>query len=277
MPARVIGRTRSRLEWPHEVAVSVQHWPIAIGDRNFRGLGGGVCQRVSNTSAGRDRPAGLRVDILPLLFRGADCASLCVRGGHRKNDRQDVDRGGDLRRRGLRGRYRVGLVDVGMRPLRTFGNDRGRPMKFRSLRIAASFAGATTCVLLAAWWVRSYSRLEVLEGRVGLDAIQMSSVSGRIAIGHVDRSAILGKTYVNEVAGNAAEWRKGGRFGFAILDDGLVTALIVPYWLPAFLSAAVAVLPWTSQKWHFSVRTLLIAITLVALLLGVLVWTARRL
>ena len=42
------------------------------------------------------------------------------------------------------------------------------------------------------------------------------------------------------------------------------------HWLPALLFAAVAAIPWL--RWRFSLRTLLIATTLVAVVLGLIVW-----
>jgi hypothetical protein len=129
----------------------------------------------------------------------------------------------------------------------------------------------TACVLLVALWVRSYWRLDILEKRTGFVAVQISSVIGRIAIGHLDPRTTIGKSYLSVEAGDAADWRKGGVLGFAYYDDSFVTAFIAPHWLPALLSAALAVIPWISRSWRFSLRTLLIATTLVAVGLGVIV------
>jgi hypothetical protein len=40
----------------------------------------------------------------------------------------------------------------------------------------------------------------------------------------------------------------------------------IPYWLLVLLTARIATVPWL--KWRFSLRTLLIAVTLLAVLLG---------
>ncbi len=42
--------------------------------------------------------------------------------------------------------------------------------------------------------------------------------------------------------------------------------VVVPYWIPILLSGSVAALPWV--KWQFSLRTMLIATTLIAVVLG---------
>ena len=148
-------------------------------------------------------------------------------------------------------------------------------MKYRKLRIACSVGCGILCLLLIVLWVRSYWRLEILEKRTGLQAVQISSVKGRIAIAHLDPRTTIGRSYLNVVAGDSADWRKGGVLGFAYYDDGLVTALIAPHWLPALLSAALAVIPWISRSWRFSLRTLLIAMTLIAVVLGLIVWLSR--
>src|SRR5262245_20863103 len=143
-----------------------------------------------------------------------------------------------------------------------------RPRLIRGLRIAWSVACGTLCVLLMALWARSYWRLQILEKRTGFRAVQISSVKGRIAIALINPSTTIGRSYLNVVAGNSADWRKGGVLGFANYDDGLVTALIAPHWLPALLSVVLAFIPWISPDCRFTLRTLLMATTCVALLLG---------
>jgi hypothetical protein len=137
----------------------------------------------------------------------------------------------------------------------------------KCLRIAVTALSLAACVLLIVLWVRSYWRLDILEKRIGFETYQISSVKGRIAIAHLDRTQI-GKSYLSVVAGDAADWRKGGVLGFAYYEDGFVTALIAPHWLPALIFAAIAVIPWILRSLHFSLRTLLVATTLVAVMLG---------
>ena len=56
-------------------------------------------------------------------------------------------------------------------------------------------------------------------------------------------------------------------FKFGSTGDG---AIQFQYWLPTIISGSLAAAPWL--RWRFSLRTLLIATTLVALLLGLFVW-----
>ena len=46
--------------------------------------------------------------------------------------------------------------------------------------------------------------------------------------------------------------------------------LNIPYWIPILLTALLAIVPWF--PWKFSLRTLLIATALIAVLLGLVVW-----
>jgi hypothetical protein len=56
-------------------------------------------------------------------------------------------------------------------------------------------------------------------------------------------------------------------------NDRLVTGLQVPHWFLFLPAASLAALPWFSCfGWRFRLRTLLIAITLVAVVLGLIVW-----
>jgi hypothetical protein len=147
-------------------------------------------------------------------------------------------------------------------------------MNFRNLRIAWSVFWGMVAILLIMLWVRSYWRLEILEKQIGRQAIQISSVKGCIAIAHLNRPTII-RPYLNVVAGDAADWRKGRVLGFAYYADSFVTAIIAPHWLPALLSAAFAFTPWIASHCRFSLRTMLIASTIVAVVLGLAVMMLR--
>jgi branched-subunit amino acid ABC-type transport system permease component len=50
----------------------------------------------------------------------------------------------------------------------------------------------------------------------------------------------------------------------------------LPHWFIAGFFAAFAATTWVRQlRWRFSLRTLLIATTLVAVVLGAIVWSIR--
>ena len=57
--------------------------------------------------------------------------------------------------------------------------------------------------------------------------------------------------------------------GWSIQPNGF--SVLLPHWVYAILPAMLAVIPWVWPK-RFSLRTLLIATTLVAVVLGLIVW-----
>jgi len=65
-------------------------------------------------------------------------------------------------------------------------------------------------------------------------------------------------------------------FGFGRETDGdLTTVYIMPFWFPVLACAAATIFPPTLLK-RFSLHTLLIATTLVAVVLGSLVYMASK-
>lgn len=57
---------------------------------------------------------------------------------------------------------------------------------------------------------------------------------------------------------------------FVWRSESSATLAVVPYWFLAIVAASAAALPWT--RFRFSLRTLLIATTLVAVTLGLVMW-----
>jgi hypothetical protein len=49
---------------------------------------------------------------------------------------------------------------------------------------------------------------------------------------------------------------------------------VVPYWLLTVIVASFTAAPWIRSRWTFSLRTLLIATTLIAVLLGLVAWVS---
>ena len=65
--------------------------------------------------------------------------------------------------------------------------------------------------------------------------------------------------------------RISNRFGFGFKNWNTAgSACEFPYWLPIMLTGVFATIPWLRLR--FSLRTLLIVTTLVALALGLVVW-----
>jgi hypothetical protein len=125
--------------------------------------------------------------------------------------------------------------------------------------------------VLVVFWVRSYSWLDQVyrpstlpkhlfvisfDGRLfWYEAIFMNSVTPR-----------FGKEHVNV--------RDSGETREQLLNRyALVNQKSVPYWALVLATTTLVALPWL--RWRFSLRTLLIAITIFALALGILIATTR--
>src|SRR5688572_27099617 len=137
------------------------------------------------------------------------------------------------------------------------------------LRLAVTALSLTACVLLVALWVRSYSRFDFVHGQV---------TSTRFAgAASCSRGVFVGCT--DEFVGLNAKYRQW-RVGSVSLGAGL------HFWQSKMLSSAgtyvgdtkgfffmrctiLAALPWIRRR--FTLRTLLIATTLVAVGLGTII------
>jgi hypothetical protein len=80
--------------------------------------------------------------------------------------------------------------------------------------------------------------------------------------------------FVLDRAGGFDPWRvKLIRIELNRIDDWV---LVCTYWIPTLLTTALSVVPWLGKiRWRYSLRTLLIATTLVAVVLGLIVWAVK--
>jgi hypothetical protein len=145
----------------------------------------------------------------------------------------------------------------------------------RYLRIAFSAFCGLACVLLVVLWVRSYSVNDGLY-RGQSQVIGIVSYGGVVEFGRFDNQVPKVKlskgwnVFSDRVHPDdelemtyyirRAEWPFG-------------ECLIVPYWIPVLSAAMIAAAPWF--RWRFSLRTLLVAMTVVAVVIGVIVAEGR--
>jgi hypothetical protein len=129
------------------------------------------------------------------------------------------------------------------------------PMRYRKPRIAWSTFCGIACALLIVLWVRSYSDYAIINWNLDGDHVLR-------AMHH------RGTVY--------AEHRhiKPYPMGRFFVQENWMTLLKLPYWFLAFTVAVFGSLPWFIQR-PFTLRTLLIATTLVAVVLGMVVWSIR--
>ena len=140
-------------------------------------------------------------------------------------------------------------------------------MKFRKLRIAWSLLSGLACVLLVVLWVRSYWWCDQyhLQGsrwfggltNRGLFALHWLDVSKRDSV----------ETGYHCYSIDLIMWKQR-LYWCSVLASPEGYELILPIWFPAAMIAFLAAAPWL--RWQFSLRTLLIATTLVAVVLGLI-------
>ena len=143
-------------------------------------------------------------------------------------------------------------------------------MKYRKLRIAWSVAWGVVAVLLCVLWVRSYSFYDGVHAPLWpTDFAGISSQHGYVQFWTYD-GPNTGPDIVH------GETLPIDSFGFPFFLPYQVSSswgLRLPFWFVAPLSAAIAALPWLPRR--FSLRTLLIATMLVAIVLGLVVYFGR--
>ena len=148
-------------------------------------------------------------------------------------------------------------------------------MRFRKLRIAWSVCWGLLAVLLIALWVRSHSKWDRLfyhfpsGGTAGF-----SSWDGNFIVGIGYPSGVSYSRGFEFDSQLTSQWQLDpSDRGFLYIRDSSEFAVGMPAWFPIILSAAIAAIPWTKRR--FSLRTLLIATTLIAVVLGLIVGLLR--
>ena len=149
-------------------------------------------------------------------------------------------------------------------------------MKYRKLRIAWSVGCGVACLLLIALWVRSYW---VYEGIVRQNK-RLSEPT--IVMFASNRGTVIFSRRVvpPSLVGPPDEWTyQTARHDFAttrrftLIHDHKDFMVQFPTWLPAVVLYGLAAAPWI--RWRFGLRTLLIAITLAAVTLALVIYVSR--
>ncbi len=133
------------------------------------------------------------------------------------------------------------------------------------------------CVLLIALWVRSYWWLDMLQVPVSVrDKATFISCQGTQRVTKL-RSSSSVVTLTSQPTSLVAIAKPDNAFGFEAKRFASGFSITVPQWFLTSTIAALAAVPWIRKlKWHFSLRTLLIATTLVAVMLGVVVLAVKK-
>jgi hypothetical protein len=159
------------------------------------------------------------------------------------------------------------------------------------LRIAVTALSVTVCVVLTVLWVRSYGHFDWLGGLIltprGKEfqvnyGCLIESANGAVVVvyaGNLRASLMLVATSAGSspalsslrVTGDEDESASNG-FRAKIYPTGMWRASS-PHWFLALITGTAAAVPWI--KWRFSLRTLLVAMALVAIVLGMVIYLAR--
>jgi hypothetical protein len=140
-------------------------------------------------------------------------------------------------------------------------------MKYRKLRIAWSVGCGIICLLLITLWVRSYWYYDFTKagvtsagGKLYVGSTGLTSTDGRMD-GVFSHNSVLGLT----VPSNNK-----------VMVVPMGNGRSIPHYIPLAIASVIAVAPWTRQfRWRFSLRTLLIGMTMVAVVLGLIISLSR--
>ncbi len=145
--------------------------------------------------------------------------------------------------------------------------------RIRYLRIAVTALSLTACALLVALWVRTEYAIDFFCGSLSKSAaFSVMSRHGGIGLLLLDGNLEWSyRKYPADEFQSSSEFEKelGYRtmLGFVqYMKNPSAFRIRVPYWSLVSLSAIFAAIPWL--RWRFSLRTLLIATTLIAVGLG---------
>jgi hypothetical protein len=137
-------------------------------------------------------------------------------------------------------------------------------MRFRKLRIAVSGGCAFACVLLTVLWMRSYYVKDLLDVAVPPHWLVVESARARISFRLTNEPNMLGsRLFFHSYGQHSARFSTGIDDQYFVLHGAVVIAL-----------ALLGILPWLHyRRWRcrFSLRTLLVATSLVAVVLEMIV------
>jgi hypothetical protein len=149
------------------------------------------------------------------------------------------------------------------------------PKLLLSFRIAISSICGVCCLLMIAWWVRSYWWLD--GGFVKLtpsEYIQFNAGDGRMCVWFEHKP--LNKWFDCWSRANTKPTRPDAEnripwFNLAFWPT--FARLYTAHWLLAVLAGSFALVPWCPKR--FSLRTLLVATTVIGAMAGLIVWVDR--
>lgn len=150
-------------------------------------------------------------------------------------------------------------------------------MRFKKTRVVISSLFGILCLLMIALWARSYTSgialfVQISKTRVMLVGSELGGVYFSTADNSSgDRFYEVRTSAVDEQTQN--RWKSlpwsARVFQFKVFRGLAVTSILLPHSLFVTATLLASIAPWLSYlHWRFSVKTVLIVTTLIALLLG---------
>jgi hypothetical protein len=153
-------------------------------------------------------------------------------------------------------------------------------------------------VLLVVLWISSCWRFDQIVHRTSSKHFALTTVRGKIAFGALDDptlSRVFQRDWMHLKYSMKYQDKKTGSpfpvFPVAVPDSPILTMprfsspfvlrptksinydLSIPYWLLVLTATSLTAAPWF--RWRFSLKMLLVAMTMVAVVLGLLVYFGR--
>jgi hypothetical protein len=142
-------------------------------------------------------------------------------------------------------------------------------MRFRKLRIAFSATCLIACVLLIALWVRSYFVRDIAWLPTSKISVEVNSLCGR--------AVLVFPFDTNHAKINLGDTSRieSNILRIVVIRQSNLNEIQLPFWCPALICVAFGTAPWLHYQPKYTLRTLLIVTTLVAVVLGLILWVSR--
>lgn len=154
-------------------------------------------------------------------------------------------------------------------------------MKWRILKITWSILSIGSCLLIVGLWLRSYRTIDgVTVPMTSSWSLELVSVKGLIGIGKSSTASSWSTMQMSFDEWQTLMILAGVQFPSStwggMVHEKNSTGLCVPYWMLLIVAGALAIAPWAGWRWRFSLRAMLIVMTLSALALGLLIYAAQQ-
>ena len=161
---------------------------------------------------------------------------------------------------------------------------------FRHWRIQVTLICFTLLLAVIVFWVRSYSWDDAVTWTYrGANYLRAVSINGDVYFGRMilpssptkrDQSwemfsSQLGPNLKNDLWSHLKTKSRIEFLGFHVFVSDKLNFVSMPYWFISIFLALLCGLPWYWRRFNFSLRTFLIAFTVLAVLLGLIGWLTR--